>query len=108
MTSPPAVNDDLVVAGSSIDDNAGADMPSGVVRAYEARSGKLRWTWEPLVVPHRGGTGDSSTRNWLTGAGNAWSIMTVDLQRHLIFVPTGSASPDYFGGLRPGDNKWAN
>src|SRR6202158_3359898 len=42
------------------------------------------------------------------GAGNAWSIMTVDTERDLVFVPTGSASPDYYGGLRPGNNKWAN
>jgi quinoprotein glucose dehydrogenase len=43
-----------------------------------------------------------------SGAANAWSIMTVDPARDLVFVPTGSASPDYYGGLRPGDNKWAN
>ena len=45
---------------------------------------------------------------WRTGAANAWSILAVDRERHLVFVPTGSASPDYFGGLRLGDNKWAN
>jgi quinoprotein glucose dehydrogenase len=43
-----------------------------------------------------------------SGAANAWSTMAVDPERHLVFVPTGSASPDYYGGLRPGDNKWAN
>ena len=52
-------------------------------------------------VPRRGSA-------WKSGAANAWSIMAVDPERHLVFVPTGSASPDYFGGLRPGDNKWAN
>ena len=107
MTSPPAVIDDLVVVGSAIDDNTRAEMPSGVVRAFEARSGKLRWKWDPLVTPQRSAA-DSSSPVWRTGAGNAWSIMTVDTERHLIFVPTGSASPDYYGGLRPGDNKWAN
>ena len=45
---------------------------------------------------------------WRSGAANAWSILSADPQRHLIYVPTGSASPDYFGGLRPGDNKWAD
>lgn len=93
MTSPPAVVDDVVVIGSAIDDNTSVDMPSGVVRAFDVRSGKLRWSWDPL--PGSGGA-------------NAWSIMTVDPDRHLVFVPTGSPSPDYFGGLRPGDNKWAN
>src|SRR5205823_1206741 len=43
-----------------------------------------------------------------SGAGNAWSIMAVDTARDLLFVPTGSASPDYYGGLRPGDDKWSN
>jgi quinoprotein glucose dehydrogenase len=105
MTSPPAVIDDLVVVGSSIDDNVRAEMPSGVVRAFDARTGKLRWQWEPLVVR---GSASFSSRSWRTGAGNAWSVMTVDTERHLIFVPTGSASPDYYGGLRPGDDKWAN
>jgi quinoprotein glucose dehydrogenase len=99
MTSPPAVVDDIVVVGSSIDDNTRVDMPGGVVRAFDARSGALRWTWDPLP-PNAG--------NFRSGAANAWSIMTVDPQRHLVFVPTGSASPDFFGGLRPGDDKWAN
>jgi quinoprotein glucose dehydrogenase len=48
------------------------------------------------------------TSSWMTGAANAWSIMTVDVARDLVFIPTGSASPDYYGGLRPGDDKWAN
>ena len=103
MTSPPAVIDDLVVVGSAIDDNSRVDMPSGVVRAFDARSGVLRWSWEPIPP-----NADPPAKNWRTGAGNAWSVMAVDPARHLIFVPTGSASPDYYGGLRPGDNKWAN
>jgi quinoprotein glucose dehydrogenase len=102
MTSPPAVIDDVVIVGSSINDNTRTDEPSGVVRAFDARSGTLRWTWDPLVRP----PGTSS--GWRTGSANAWSVMVTDPVRHLVFVPTGSASPDYFGGLRPGDNKWAN
>ena len=107
MTSPPAVIDDLVVVGSAIDDNSRVDMPSGVVRAFDARSGKLRWSWDPLPS-NSAGRKIASDRPWRSGAANAWSIMAVDPARHLIFVPTGSASPDYYGGLRPGDNKWAN
>lgn len=102
MTSPPAVIDDLVIVGSAIDDNARADMPSGVVRAFDARTGALRWSWDP-ISPDRAGD-----KRWFTGAANAWSIMAVDPKRDLVFVPTGSASPDYYGGLRPGDDKWAN
>jgi quinoprotein glucose dehydrogenase len=95
-TSPPAVIDDLVVVGSAIADNHRADSPTGEVRAFDVRSGKLRWTFDPLLAnPNAGGA-------------NAWSRIVVDPGRHLVFVPTGSPSPDYYGGLRPGDNLYAN
>jgi quinoprotein glucose dehydrogenase len=96
-TSAPAVFEDLVIVGSSIADNDRVDSPSGVVRAFDARSGKLRWSWNPLQ-------GDLAP----TGAGNVWSTISVDAKRGLVFLPTGSASPDYHGFKRPGDNKWAN
>jgi quinoprotein glucose dehydrogenase len=108
MTSPPAVIDDAVVVGSAIDDNARAEMPSGVVRAFDARTGALRWKWEPLPPNDTGPAAQGAAKVWRTGAGNAWSVMAVDPQRDLVFVPTGSASPDYYGGMRPGDNKWAD
>ena len=98
MTSPPAVIDGLVVVGSSINDNARTKLTSGVVRAFDARTGALKWSWDPLPP-------DVAAQS---GAANAWSVMAVDPERHLVFVPTGNASPDYYGGLRPGDNKWAN
>src|SRR5579883_2781931 len=96
-TSPPAVVDDLVVVGSSIADNDRVDSPSGLVRAFDARTGALRWRWDPIpenLAP--------------TGAGNAWSMISVDAERGLVFLPTGSASPDYHGLKRPGDDKWAD
>jgi quinoprotein glucose dehydrogenase len=107
MTSPPAVIDDLVIVGSAIDDNNRADMPSGVVRAFDARTGALRWNWDP-VPPNPHSSASDALARWNTGAANAWSVMAVDPKRDLVFVPTGSASPDYYGGLRPGDDKWAN
>ncbi len=109
MTSAPAVADDLVIVGSAIDDNTRVDMPGGAVRAFDARTGALRWKWDPIppnaapTAPAAGAAG-----SWRTGAANAWSTMVVDPDRHLVFVPTGSASPDYYGGLRAGDDKWAN
>ncbi len=112
MTSPPAVIDDLVVVGSAINDNQRTAMPAGVVRAFDARSGLLRWSWDPIPTTASAGSEgkkpSAKATEPTTGAANAWSIMTVDPQRDLIFIPTGSASPDYYGGLRPGDNKWAN
>jgi quinoprotein glucose dehydrogenase len=108
MTSPPAVIDDIVIVGSAIDDNARADMPSGVVRAFDARTGSLRWSWDPIPANSTTTAAGEGHSKWFTGAANAWSIMSVDQERDLVFIPTGSASPDYYGGLRPGDDKWAD
>src|SRR5665647_1117076 len=110
VTSPPAIIDGLVVVGSSIFDNLHAQAPSGVVRAFDARTGALRWGWEPLrdAQPE---SADSATRDaarFRSGAGNAWGLFTVDLDRDLVFIPTGSPSPDHFGGMRPGPNANAN
>ncbi len=103
MTSPPVVVDDVVVVGSAIDDNTRAEGPDGAVRGYDARTGRRLWTWEPLERP-----AGVAPEAWRTGAGNAWSILVADPKRHIVYAPTGSASPDYYGGLRPGDDKWAN
>lgn len=100
VTSPPAIIKGLVIVGSSIADNWRVDTGRGVVRAFEAHTGKLRWTWDP--VPWAEHT------NPRTGAGNAWSVLSVDAKHDLVFIPTGSAAPDYFGGIRKGDDKWAN
>ena len=108
MTSPPAVIDDLVIVGSAINDNHRVDMARGVVRAYDARTGALRWSWDPLPPNPPANGANGKAKAFRSGAGNAWSIMAVDPGRDLVFVPTGGASPDYYGGLRPGDDKWAN
>ena len=110
VTSPPAVVGGLVVVGSSIGDNRAADLERGVVRAYDARSGALRWSWDPIPTresdPARATWAGDSWRR--TGAGNVWSVMSVDAARGLIFAPTGSPSPDFYGGQRLGANVYAN
>ncbi|MDX1981070.1 MAG: pyrroloquinoline quinone-dependent dehydrogenase [Bryobacteraceae bacterium] len=98
FTSPPAVIGDVVVVGSSINDNNRAGMPAGTVRGFDARTGALRWSWDPIPPD----------RDVKTGAANAWAVMSVDEERDLVFIPTGSASPDFYGGARPGDNRYAN
>jgi len=100
VTSAPAIYGDLVITGSSIADNWKVDTGSGIVRAFDVRTGKLRWTWDPIPWAK-----ETKPR---TGAGNAWSTLSVDSEHDLVFIPTGSAAPDYFGGIRKGDNKWAN
>src|ERR1700735_5608873 len=108
MTSPPAVIDDILVVGSVIDANSRVDMPSGVVRGFDARTGALRWKWEPLPPNDSASATPAEGKAWRTGAGNSWSVMVADQERDLVFIPTGSPSPDYYGGLRPGDDKWAD
>ena len=93
MTSPPAVIDNIVVVGSAIDDNQRVDMAAGVVRAFDARTGALRWSWDPIPRNTPATETAAPPKTWHTGAANAWSIMTTDPERDLVFVPTGSAEP---------------
>ena len=110
MTSPPVVVGDTVVVGSAIGDNARVAAPVGSVRAFDARSGAPRWEWDP--IPRT--AGDPAITSWQgtypprEGHANAWAPLAVDEHRGLVFVPTTSPSPDFFGGLRPGDNRHAN
>jgi quinoprotein glucose dehydrogenase len=105
QSAPPAVAGDLVIVGSKISDCKVADAPSGVIQAFDARSGAPRWSFEPL--PGVGGVTDDG-KFVPAGAANAWATLTVDAERDLVFVPTGSASPDHWGGLRPGDNLYSD
>ena len=110
VTSPPAILDDKVIVGSSIGDNRAVASELGTVRAFDARTGQEIWSWDP--IPRN--TSNPVYAQWspegakLTGAGNAWAPLSVDRARHLVLVPSGSASPDYFGGERPGDDRWAD
>jgi len=110
VTSPPAVVNGLVITGSAVADNSRAAPASGEVRAFDARTGALRWTWDPIPQD----TGDPAHATWRngsaarTGAANVWSVITADETRDLVFLPTSSPAPDYYGGLRPGDNRYAN
>jgi Glucose dehydrogenase len=109
-TSPPAIVGNTVVVGSGVADNGSVGQPSGEVRGFDAVTGKLRWTWHPIPQDPKA-VGADTWKNGSaerTGAANAWSIIAVDPERNLVFVPTGSASPDYYGGERLGDNLFAN
>jgi quinoprotein glucose dehydrogenase len=109
-TSPPAVIGDLVIVGGSLGDNQRFDYPPGIVRAFDARTGRLAWSWNPIPAD----PADSAYASWQgpkahrTGAANAWSILSVDVARDLVFVPTTCPSPDYYGGERKGSNLYAN
>ena len=110
VTSPPAVVNGMLVVGSAVADNNRTDAASGEVRGYDARTGALRWTWDPVPQDST----DAAYGTWKgpsahhTGAANAWSVIAADSARDLAFVPTSSPSPDYYGGMRLGDNRYAN
>lgn len=110
VTSPPAVIGNLIVVGSSLGDNQRFDYTRGTVRAYDAYSGKLVWSWDPIPQDST----DAAWNTWQgpkahkTGAANAWAPISADARRDLVFIPTSSASPDYYGGERLGQNLYAN
>jgi quinoprotein glucose dehydrogenase len=110
VTSPPAVFADLIIVGSAIGDNQRVDETSGVVRAFDARTGRLRWHWDPIPRD----PGDPAWASWKggsasrAGAANVWSLISVDPLRGLVFLPTTSPSPDYYGGERQGANQYAD
>lgn len=107
ITSPPVVIDDTVVVGSAISDNVRVEAPHGTVRAFDVRTGEPRWGFDP--IPREVGNPDwQGTKPPVEGHANAWAPMSVDAERSLVFVATSSPSPDFFGGLRPGDNRHAN
>jgi quinoprotein glucose dehydrogenase len=109
MTSPPVVAGATLIVGSSIGDNVRADAPKGTVRAFDARSGAPRWTFDPVARGARDYPADwppgAAAR---TGHANVWAPMSVDEKRNLVFLPTSSPSPDFYGGLRAGDNRYAD
>lgn len=108
---PPAVVSDSVIAGSVVGTKfEDANAPSGAVLAFDARTGALKWAFDP--VPRN--PGDPEAANWTpeslakTGGGNVWTYMTTDPARDLVFLPTSSPSPNYYGVNRPGDNRYTN
>jgi quinoprotein glucose dehydrogenase len=90
VTSAPVVFEDLVIVGSAISDNHRTNMPSGFVRAFDARTGRERWHWSPIP---------EGSRNEV-GGGNVWAAMSLDAARGILYAPTTSPSPDFWGGLR--------
>ena len=106
-TSPGVIFEDLLIQGTRVGEGAGA--APGHVRAYDVRTGKIRWTFH--TIPHPGEFGYDTWPDsaWLSAGGaNSWAGMSVDATRGLVYVPTGSASPDFYGGGRPGQNLFAN
>jgi len=110
VTSPPVIVEDVVVVGSAIGDNQAVESELGIVRGIDARSGEERWRWDPIPrdptdPAYATWQSEEAARN---GSANAWAPLAADPALGLVYVPTGSASPDFYGGEREGDNLYAN
>jgi quinoprotein glucose dehydrogenase len=110
ITSAPVVSHGVIVVGSSIDDNQRVREVRGVVHAFDAVTGQSKWSFDPIprnpAAPNAASWSGAGAAD--TGAANVWAPMSVDEARGLVFLPTTSPSPDFFGGMRPGDNRYAD
>ncbi len=96
FTSMPLVSHGVVVIGSTFGDNRRAFELPGTVHAFDATTGAPRWSFDPLAEAHE-----------RSGGANVWAPMSVDEERGLVFLPTTSPTPDFWGGYRTGDEKYA-
>ena len=107
MTSPAVIYKDFVIVGAREPETLPA--PPGDIRAYDVRSGKLRWSFHTIPHPGEFGYDTWPQKAWQTsGAANNWAGMTVDVKRGVVYVPTGSAAFDFYGGDRIGDDLFAD
>lgn len=107
-TSAPSVYKDLVLTGTRVSE--GMDAAPGHIRAYDARTGKQVWTFHTIPQPGEAGheTWEDPNAWKFTGGGNNWMGMTIDQERGIAFVPTGSAAMDFYGGKRRGSNLYTD
>jgi len=107
LTSPGAIYKDLIIVGGRNPETP--PSPPGNIRAFGVRTGALRWEFH--TIPHPGERGYKTwpTDAWKTaGAANNWAGMAVDSQRGIVYIPTGSAVFDFYGGDRVGDDLFAD
>lgn len=107
-TSPGVIYKDLIIMGSRVDEGAAA--APGHIRAFDVRTGKQKWIFHTIPFPNEKGynTWEDTAAYKHIGGANAWSGLTLDVKNGIVFAPTGSASFDFYGGKRRGDNLFAN
>lgn len=109
LTSPPGIYKDIVITGGSNGEGAPSAGAYGDIRGWDARSGKLVWTFH--TVPREGEPGSDTwpPGAWKNRSGtNTWGFFSVDAERGLVFAPTGSPTADFYGADRKGDNLYGN
>ncbi len=107
LTSPGVVHKDLLILGGRVSE--GLPASPGDIRAYNARTGKLQWSFHTIPHPGEAGYETWSKDSWKeNGGANSWPGMALDEARGIVYVPTGSAAADFYGANRVGDNLYAN
>ena len=107
LTSPGVVYKDLFIVGGRLSE--GLPASPGDIRAYDVRTGKLRWAFHTIPHPGEAGYETWAKDSWtINGGANNWTGMALDESRGIVYVPTGSAAADFYGANRPGDNLYAN
>ncbi|MGI9291913.1 MAG: pyrroloquinoline quinone-dependent dehydrogenase [Gammaproteobacteria bacterium] len=102
LMSPVAIVNDVIIIGGTANKFKDVSSMNGALRAFDVRTGRHLWTFDTLI---REGEGASP---YTVGGANVWTTMSWDSERDLLFAPTASPSPNYYGALRPGDNRYAN
>ncbi|MDY0885662.1 glucose/quinate/shikimate family membrane-bound PQQ-dependent dehydrogenase [Dongia soli] len=97
-TSPPVIADNLVIIGGNVSDNVNVNSPSGVIRAYDAKTGELKWNWDSGNPDNTQPIGPD--QHYTRSSPNSWSISSADEQLGLIYIPMGNQPPDQFGAKR--------
>jgi quinoprotein glucose dehydrogenase len=106
-TSPGIIYKDLLIQGSRVGEGDGS--APGHVRAFDVRTGALRWMFHTIPQPGEYGYDTWPANAWRTvGGANSWAGMSLDVERGIVYIPTGSATPDFYGGNRLGANLFAN
>ena len=106
-TSPPVVAAGVIVVAGAVNDNYDINAPSGVIRAYDARSGELRWNWDAANPDDTSPIADGET--YATSSPNSWSVASADEELGLIYFPMGNRTPDQLGMYRtPAEEKYAS
>ena len=106
-TSPGAIYGDLLIQGMRVGEGEGS--APGDIRAYNVITGRIAWTFHTIPRPGEFGYDTWPADEWRTAGGaNSWAGMTLDSARGVVYVPTGSATPDFYGGDRVGANLFAN
>src|SRR5208337_1825241 len=107
LTTPGIVYKDLIIVGGRNPETHPA--PPGDIRAFDVRTGKLRWSFHTIPHPGEAGVETWPADAWKTaGAANNWAGMSLDAEKGIVYAPTGSAVFDFYGGDRIGDDLYAN